>query len=47
VLDIKIWDLYTKERKMPDEISEILCSEGYYYGEGSVRTRLRSQGADI
>jgi hypothetical protein len=47
VLDIKIWDLYTKERKMPDEISEILRSEGYYYGKGSVRTRLRSQGADI
>jgi len=31
----------------PKQISDALNMEGYYYGEKSVRVRLRAQGADL
>jgi len=45
-LDQKIWDMW-KNGMSPKQISEALNLEGYYYGEQSVRVRLRAQGAEI
>jgi hypothetical protein len=46
-LETMIWGMYTKEHLTPDEISDKLCKDGYYYGVGTVRARLRAQGADL
>ncbi len=35
-----IWDMHVKGMS-PAEISDELCSQGYYYGEGSVTDRLK------
>jgi DNA-directed RNA polymerase specialized sigma24 family protein len=45
-LDGKIWAGH-KEGKTPKQISDELCSEGYYYGEQRVRRMLMQQGADL
>jgi len=45
-LDQKIWSMW-KTGMSPKQISEALNLEGYYYGEQSVRVRLRAQGADL
>jgi hypothetical protein len=45
-LDQKIWAAW-KAGKTPDQISDELCAEGYYYGRGSVAARLRAQGAKL
>jgi len=45
-LDQKMWDMW-RTGMNPKQISEALNLEGYYYGEQSVRVRLRSQGADL
>jgi len=46
-LDTIIWDMHTKEHLTPEEISEKLHADGYYYGEKSIRIRLRNQGARL
>jgi hypothetical protein len=45
-LDQKIWAAW-KAGKTPKDISDELCSEGYYYGEQRVRRMLLQQGADL
>jgi hypothetical protein len=45
-LNAKIWELH-KAGKAPKEISDSLCSEGFYYGEQRVRRMLMQQGAEI
>lgn len=45
-LDKKIWDLW-KAGKTPTEISDILCAEGYSYGDQRVRRMLIQQGAEL
>jgi hypothetical protein len=45
-LDLRIWDMW-RAGKTLDEISDILYSEGLYYGPKSVRVRLLSQGAKL
>jgi hypothetical protein len=45
-LDQKIWTAW-KAGKTPKEISDDLCSEGYYHGEQRVRRMLLQQGADL
>ena len=45
-LDLRMWDLH-QTGKTPDEISDILFSEGLYYKPKSVRIRLLSQGAKL
>ena len=45
-LDLLIWDMW-RAGKTLDEISDILYSEGLYYGPKSVRVRLLSQGAKL
>lgn len=46
-LDTKIWNMWKKEGKTVDEISDILYSKGLYYSPKSVRVRLLSQGAKL
>jgi len=45
-LDLRMWDLH-QTGKTPEEISDILFSEGLYYKPKSVRIRLLSQGAKL
>ena len=45
-LDLRIWDMW-RAGKTLDGISDILYSEGLYYGPKSVRVRLLSQGAKL
>lgn len=45
-LDARIWKEW-KSGKSPKEISDALCSEGYYYGEQRVRRMLMQQGVDL
>jgi len=46
-LDAKIWMMHTKEKLSPDEISARLKKDGYSYEAGTIRTRLKAQGARI
>jgi hypothetical protein len=45
-LSEKIWEMY-KAGKTPDQISDELCQEGYYYGKDRVRRMLIQQGAEL
>ena len=45
-LDLRMWDLH-QTGKTPEEISDILFSEGLYYKPKSIRVRLLSQGAKL
>ena len=46
-LDAVIWKMHTKEKLSPDEISARLREDGYTYEAGTIRTRLKAQGAWI
>ena len=46
-LDTVIWKMHTKEHLSPDEISARLHEDGYSYEAGTIRTRLRAQGAKL
>ena len=46
-LDAQIWKMHTKEKLSPDEISARLKKDGYSYEAGTIRTRLKAQGARI
>jgi len=46
-LDAKIWKMHTKEHLGPEEISARLQEDGYGYEAGTIRTRLKAQGARI
>jgi len=46
-LDAKIWKMHTKEKLSPEEISARLREDGYSYEAGTIRTRLKAQGARI
>lgn len=47
-LDAVMWKLWDHGNgKTPDEISDILCKNGYSYGAAMVERRLRQQGADL
>ncbi|OPY54676.1 MAG: hypothetical protein A4E48_00255 [Methanosaeta sp. PtaU1.Bin060] len=45
-LDQRIWEEW-KDGLKPKEISDRLCAEGFYFGPGTIRSRLRAQGADL
>lgn len=45
-LDAKTWEMH-KAGKTPEQISDELCSEGYYYGTERVRRMLIQQGAEL
>jgi hypothetical protein len=42
----KTWDMH-KAGKTPEQISDALCEQGYYYGKERVRRMLIQQGADL
>lgn len=44
-LDERLWEEW-KDGLTVQEISDRLCAEGLYFGPGTVRSRLRAQGAD-
>jgi len=44
-LDPLIWEMYTKENLTPEEISAKLQEDGHSCEAGTIRTRLRAQGA--
>jgi hypothetical protein len=46
-LDAVIWKMHTKEKLSPEKISARLQEEGYSYEAGTIRTRLRAQGAKL
>jgi hypothetical protein len=46
-LDATIWKLHTKEQLSPEEISARLQEDGYSYEVGTIRARLKAQGARI
>ena len=46
-LDARIWKMHTKEKLSPEEISARLQEDGYGYEAGTIRTRLKAQGARI
>ena len=46
-LDAMIWKLHTKEQLSPEEISTRLQEDGYSYEVGTIRARLKAQGARI
>jgi len=46
-LDATIWKLHTKEHLSPEEISARLQEDGYSYEVGTIRARLKAQGARI
>jgi len=46
-LDAKIWKMHTKEHLGPEKISARLQEDGYTYEAGTIRTRLKAQGARI
>jgi len=46
-LDARIWKMHTKEKLSPEEISARLREDGYSYEAGTIRTRLKAQGARI
>ena len=46
-LDATIWKMHTKEHLSPEEISARLQEDGYSYEIGTIRTRLKAQGARI
>jgi len=46
-LDAVIWKMHTKEKLSPEEISARLQEDGYSYEAGTIRTRLRAQGAKL
>jgi len=46
-LDAQIWKMHTKEKLSPEEISARLLEDGYSYEAGTIRTRLKAQGARI
>ena len=46
-LDATIWKLHTKEHLSPEEISARLQEDGYSYEVGTIRARLKAQGAGI
>jgi len=46
-LDATIWKLHTKEQLSPEEISARLQEDGYSYEAGTIRARLKAQGARI
>jgi len=46
-LDAVIWKMHTKEHLSPEEISARLQEDGYSYEAGTIRTRLRAQGAKL
>ncbi len=46
-LDATIWKLHTKEKLSPEEISARLQEDGYSYEVGTIRARLKAQGAKI
>jgi len=46
-LDATIWKMHTKEKLSPEEISARLKKDGYSYEAGTIRTRLKAQGARI
>jgi len=46
-LDTVIWKMHTKEHLTPEEISARLQEDGYSYEAGTIRTRLRAQGAKL
>ena len=46
-LDATIWKLHTKEKLSPEEISARLQGDGYSYEVGTIRARLKAQGARI
>lgn len=46
-LDEMIWRMWKNEGLDPDKISDKLCAQGYFYGPGTVRTRLLAQGAKL
>jgi len=46
-LDAVIWKMHTIEKLSPEEISARLQEDGYTYEAGTIRTRLRAQGAKL
>ena len=46
-LDAVIWKMHAKERLSPEEISARLQEDGYSYEAGTIRIRLRAQGAKL
>jgi len=46
-LDATIWKMHTKEKLSPEEISARLREDGYSYEAGTIRTRLKAQGARL
>jgi len=46
-LDTVIWKMHTKEHLSPEEISARLQEDGYSYEAGTIRIRLRAQGAKL
>lgn len=46
-LDEMIWRMWKDEGLEPDKISNKLCAQGYFYGSGTVRSRLLAQGAKL
>jgi len=47
-LDAVMWRLWDHgQGKTPDEISDILCNNGYSYGTVAVERRLRQQGGEL
>ena len=46
-LDATIWKLHTNEELSPEEISARLQEDGYSYEVGTIRARLKAQGAGI
>jgi len=46
-LDTVIWKMHTKEHLSPEEISARLQEDGCSYEAGTIRTRLRAQGAKL
>ena len=46
-LDPLIWEMYTKENLTPEEISARLQEDGHSCEAGTIRTRLRAQGATL
>ncbi len=46
-MNIWIWDMFTKERKTPAEISKIMTENGYLFSIDTVKRRLLQQGAKL
>jgi hypothetical protein len=47
-LDAVMWKLWNHGKgKTPDEISDILCKQGYNYSSAMVERRLAQQGAEL